>query len=35
MGVAATFSMKDAEENGVVIGREDRALESTCRCSRL
>jgi beta-glucosidase len=26
MGVAATFSMKDAEDNGVVIGREDRAL---------
>jgi beta-glucosidase len=26
MGVAATFSIKDAEENGVVIGREDRAL---------
>ena len=26
MGVAATFSEKDAEENGVVIGREDRAL---------
>jgi len=26
MGVAATFSVKDAEENGVVIGREDRAL---------
>ncbi len=26
MGVAATFSMKDAEENGVVMGREDRAL---------
>lgn len=25
MGVAATFSAKDAEENGVVIGREDRA----------
>jgi beta-glucosidase len=25
MGVAATFSVKDAEENGVVIGREDRA----------
>ncbi len=25
MGVAATFSTKDAEENGVVIGREDRA----------
>lgn len=25
MGVAATFSMKDAEENGLVIGREDRA----------
>jgi beta-glucosidase len=26
MGVAATFSVKDAEQNGVVIGREDRAL---------
>src|SRR5215472_11493230 len=26
MGVAATFSIKDAEENGIVIGREDRAL---------
>lgn len=26
MAVAATFSVKDAEENGVVIGREDRAL---------
>ena len=26
MGVAATFSMKDAEDNGIVIGREDRAL---------
>jgi len=26
MGVAATFSIKDAEANGVVIGREDRAL---------
>ena len=26
MGVAATFSTKTAEENGVVIGREDRAL---------
>jgi len=26
MGVAATFSLKDAEANGVVIGREDRAL---------
>jgi len=26
MGVAATFSVKLAEENGVVIGREDRAL---------
>lgn len=26
MGVAATFSIRDAEENGVVIGREDRAL---------
>ncbi len=25
MGVAATFSAKDAEDNGVVIGREDRA----------
>jgi beta-glucosidase len=25
MGVAATFSAKDAEENGLVIGREDRA----------
>jgi beta-glucosidase len=25
MGVAATFSAEDAEENGVVIGREDRA----------
>jgi beta-glucosidase len=25
MGVAATFSVKDAEENGLVIGREDRA----------
>ena len=25
MGVAATFSARDAEENGVVIGREDRA----------
>ncbi|MGA2207470.1 MAG: glycoside hydrolase family 3 N-terminal domain-containing protein, partial [Terracidiphilus sp.] len=26
MGVAATFSVKDAEENGLVIGREDRAM---------
>ncbi len=26
MGVAATFSSKIAEENGLVIGREDRAL---------
>ena len=26
MGVAATFSLKTAEQNGVVIGREDRAL---------
>ena len=26
MGVAATFSVKDAEENGLVIGREDRSL---------
>lgn len=26
MGVAATFSAKDAEDNGLVIGREDRAL---------
>ncbi len=26
MGVAATFSANDAEQNGVVIGREDRAL---------
>jgi beta-glucosidase len=26
MGVAATFSTKIAEENGLVIGREDRAL---------
>lgn len=26
MGVAATFSTQDAEDNGVVIGREDRAL---------
>src|ERR1017187_5551310 len=26
MGVAATFSRKDAEDNGIVIGREDRAL---------
>lgn len=26
VGVAATFSRKDAEDNGVVIGREDRAL---------
>ena len=26
MGVAATFSMKDAEDNGLAIGREDRAL---------
>jgi beta-glucosidase len=26
MGVAATFSMKDAEDNGMVIGKEDRAL---------
>jgi beta-glucosidase len=26
MGVAATFSVKDAEANGLVIGREDRAL---------
>ena len=26
MGVAATFSTRTAEENGVVIGREDRAL---------
>ncbi|HEX3662361.1 MAG TPA: glycoside hydrolase family 3 N-terminal domain-containing protein, partial [Acidobacteriaceae bacterium] len=25
MGVAATFSARDAEENGLVIGREDRA----------
>ena len=26
MGVAATFSRKSAEENGLAIGREDRAL---------
>src|ERR1019366_8593648 len=26
MGVAATFSRKSAEDNGLVIGREDRAL---------
>jgi len=26
MGVAATFSLHDAEDNGIVIGREDRAL---------
>jgi beta-glucosidase len=26
MGVAATFSLKDAEDNGIVIGREGRAL---------
>src|SRR6266581_5018950 len=26
LGVAATFSIKDAEDNGIVIGREDRAL---------
>ncbi len=26
MGVAATFSVKDAEDNGLVIGREDRSL---------
>jgi beta-glucosidase len=26
MGVAATFSIRDAEANGTVIGREDRAL---------
>jgi beta-glucosidase len=26
MGVSATFSVKDAEDNGVVIGREARAL---------
>ncbi len=26
MGVAATFSVKDAEENGVVIGRDARSL---------
>jgi beta-glucosidase len=26
MGVAATFSIKDAEDNGIVIGREARAL---------
>ena len=26
MGVAATFSIKDAEDNGLVIGREDRSL---------
>ncbi len=26
MGVAATFSMKDAQDNGTVIGREARAL---------
>ena len=26
MGVAATFSVEDAKNNGVVIGREDRAL---------
>ncbi len=26
MGVAATFSMKDAEDNGLVIGREARSL---------
>jgi beta-glucosidase len=26
MGVAATFSVNDAEDNGLVIGREDRAL---------
>ena len=26
MGVAATFSVKDAEDNGIVIGREARAI---------
>ena len=26
MGVAATFSLKDAEDNGIVIGREARSL---------
>lgn len=26
MGVAATFSLRDAEDNGIVIGREARAL---------
>jgi beta-glucosidase len=26
MGVAATFSIKDSQDNGLVIGREDRAL---------
>jgi beta-glucosidase-like glycosyl hydrolase len=26
MGVAATFSVEDAEDNGAVISREDRAL---------
>jgi beta-glucosidase-like glycosyl hydrolase len=26
MGVAATFSRKTAEENGIVIGHEERAL---------
>ncbi|HWG22429.1 MAG TPA: glycoside hydrolase family 3 C-terminal domain-containing protein [Terracidiphilus sp.] len=26
MGVAATFSAKDAQDNGIVIGREDRSL---------
>jgi beta-glucosidase len=26
LGVAATFSVKDAEENGLIIGRQDRAM---------
>ena len=35
MGVAATWSLKDAEQNGVAIGREARSLASMSCCSRL
>ena len=35
MGVAATFRVKDAEQNGIVIGREARALGIDVPCSRL
>ena len=35
MGVAATFSTKDAEANGAVIGREGARSESTSSCSPL